>query len=774
MLTIYSHICTDITSRSDSKLDNVVYLMNKLQVIVEGQWSLVDSGDEEAFEALQLRRAAQKVLARASALSELKVAVSDESIRSSSALSNNGEQGNEIDIDLWIDQLINPSRDGQTTAEQIQHNSFESTDVELSQKIAVQMEIGDDEFNPEEDFNLDLMQALTKAGKRHYTNLNPEQAAENLDLALHYAKKLSRSRYMQQDLTEERLILATIYLQKRELDKSEEHLATLIRESGEKNINKHVDEAHLKLARVYYLKKSFEEALQHCQKSLHTRTKLHGKASKEYFEAIQLLVLIYSGKGSHLEADVMMDKLPDDLREETELQLQNSAPIGTLPTSPPLSPQPSQKEQASLKQKSLFRKRPSADKGSKKAPHFVTNGIDSLESNSSSDYSNSVPQHNPSSSQNIEPAELLANNGFIEDFDSAKALSWAIKEGHLRVVHYLLEGYHVPKPKKSRFSMQTSEYNPSAMSIKHAHVDGSTKSKSSSPLILAIENGRVMIAKLLLDRGASTSLKDPIRNISPLRCASETGQAEIVKLLLSKGASVESPTEQDLLKLSSSNTNTKSSKEYRAYGPIHGAASKGHEEIVAALLSAGVAVNARDLHGSTALKHACQRGHAGVARLLIQSGASITAADDAGFSPLIAAAFNGHETIIRILRTASSFSVDQTNNVGQSALMIAAEQGHEGTTKLLLNAGARLEHQDAAGWTALISASNRGHLGTVVFLLGAGANINAQSLLGSTALDRAEYRQDRKLAKVLKDNGAVNGSRRMERSTLTAFTGYTL
>ena len=771
-------------------MDNVFFLANKLQSTVESQWSTTDGEEEEALEALHLRRTAQKVLTRASILSDLKSSSYEDSVRSPSVLSRRTElfdrdRNETTNIEVWIEQLIKSEDDYESSATAAHHveGSDASTEIDrsLSHKIAVltEQDGDDDGFNPEEDFDLDLMLALSKAGKRHYQNNNPEQAAENIDLALQYAKKLSPGRYLKQDLTEERLILSAIYLQKRELNKAEEHLSTLIRESiatGEKK--EMINDAHLKLSRVYYMKKAFDEALQHCQKCLHARIKIHGRDSKQYYEAVQLLVLIYSAKGSHLEADVMMGKLPDELREETELQLQTSAPVGSLPTSPPLSPRPSNQHTRNKPTRTMFefRKRPS-DKGEPLSPP-VGFGIDMTDSSSSTDLP--MPRHNSLASRDLDPSDLLRRAGFTGDFDSSKALNWAIVEGHLKLVHYLLEGYAVPKSRKSKFSLQPSDQTTSTSDavIKRARVDGSGKSKVLlTPLMTSIDHGRVMIAKLLLDRGASTSLKDDVGR-SPLRFASERGHAEIVKLLLAKGAWIESPSSISTSTTDPSQTGSRE-KDFRAYTPLHGAAANGHDEITRALLEAGCSLDARDSHGATALKHACQRGQTSVARLLLHEGASVSAADDAGFTPLMAAAFNGHESTVRLLKNTPTsptdpLEIDATNGVGQTALILAAEQGREGTCKLLLNGGAGLEHKDGAGWTPLITAANKGHLGTALLLLGAGANINAQSNLGSTPLDRAEYRNDRRLAGVLRENGGVNGTRKMERVRMTEFTGYTL
>ena len=171
-------------------------------------------------------------------------------------------------IALWIEQLVRAEGTSSTVTtiaesilEDIPASVYSTTEMDsdhdhFSQKIAVDLEGEESAFNPEEDFDLDLMISLSKAGKNHYINSNPEQAAENLELALQYAKQLSPTRYMRQDLTEQRLMLSSIALQKQDLNKAEEHLSALLRESVATSQNKEmINDAYLKLAHVYYLKK---------------------------------------------------------------------------------------------------------------------------------------------------------------------------------------------------------------------------------------------------------------------------------------------------------------------------------------------------------------------------------------------------------------------------------------------------------------------------------------------------------------------------------------
>jgi hypothetical protein len=70
---------------------------------------------------------------------------------------------------------------------------------------------------------------------------------------------------------------------------------------------------------------------------------------------------------------------------------------------------------------------------------------------------------------------------------------------------------------------------------------------------------------------------------------------------------------------------------------------------VAAILSRGVNINARNEHGMTALMRAARNGHAGVVRTLLEHGADPNIARNDKFTALALAAFFGHTETVRIL-----------------------------------------------------------------------------------------------------------------------------
>ena len=101
-----------------------------------------------------------------------------------------------------------------------------------------------------------------------------------------------------------------------------------------------------------------------------------------------------------------------------------------------------------------------------------------------------------------------------------------------------------------------------------------------------------------------------------------------------------------------------------------------------------------------------------------------------------------------------------------SALIDVAKDGRLTLVKLLLAAGADVNHQNPTGETALMHASRQGYIDVVKVLLEAGANVNLQDNFGWTALshvqnDMARWKNSTmirnltEVVKVLKEAGAT-------------------
>jgi hypothetical protein len=108
---------------------------------------------------------------------------------------------------------------------------------------------------------------------------------------------------------------------------------------------------------------------------------------------------------------------------------------------------------------------------------------------------------------------------------------------------------------------------------------------------------------------------------------------------------------------------------------------------------------------------------------------------------------------IRILLDAGA-DVNHADNRGMTALIAAQQEGHDEIATLLLEHGATINQEDANGTTVLMFACRWGQTDIVKFLLERGANVNQTNNLGWTALMRAANRGNTMIAELLLDSGA--------------------
>lgn len=210
------------------------------------------------------------------------------------------------------------------------------------------------------------------------------------------------------------------------------------------------------------------------------------------------------------------------------------------------------------------------------------------------------------------------------------------------------------------------------------------------------------------------------------------------------------------------------------------AVQKGQQDIVQALISVGVDVDARDpSDGRTALLTAGMAGQWDIFLQLLKSGADVNLADNYGFTSLINAASAGRSDVVMLLID-SGANINATDNFGRTALMWAAMSGHVETVKWLLNRSMDKLARDKRGRDALTHAASEGRVEVVKILvhhkldvdtalawassqeiaeilISAGANVNTriQDRRNETALSRAAEYGHIELAKTL-INAAAN------------------
>jgi ankyrin repeat protein len=282
-------------------------------------------------------------------------------------------------------------------------------------------------------------------------------------------------------------------------------------------------------------------------------------------------------------------------------------------------------------------------------------------------------------------------------------------------------------------------------------------------------------ARLLIGDGADTSGYDE-SGASALMLAAKSGSNATVKLLLEKGAAT--------------SINSKDKKGETAL--IH--AILGHGlfrsnwipiDIVKTLVAAGADVNSVDSEGKSGLMYATSDSmQEEVVKFLIESGARVNEVDSDGHSVLMRAAKTASINDLQaLLQAGARSSINLKDNKGETALTYAVSQYHglvTSVTKILIEAGANVNDANPDGKTPLMSATQKNSWQVVQQLLSAGASVNAKDDKGRTALMYIQHVDESALllVNVLIGAGATvnasdeNGLTPLMIATLNARSGY--
>lgn len=169
--------------------------------------------------------------------------------------------------------------------------------------------------------------------------------------------------------------------------------------------------------------------------------------------------------------------------------------------------------------------------------------------------------------------------------------------------------------------------------------------------------------------------------------------------------------------------------------PLHFAAAKGHNEIVALLLENGADVNSRNYCGQTALMQACRYGHWEVVQTLLLFRCNVIRADYlSGRTSLHFAAVNGHVRCIRLAVAdfvpSSPFEALNVQNNGSSGdgNTLKNKNDHSALSKFVNKAA-------DGGITALHMAALNGYFDCVQLLLDINASVTAVTFHYGTSMD---------------------------------------
>ena len=199
--------------------------------------------------------------------------------------------------------------------------------------------------------------------------------------------------------------------------------------------------------------------------------------------------------------------------------------------------------------------------------------------------------------------------------------------------------------------------------------------------------------------------------------------------------------------------------ELTAYTGVFAAAAKGDAATIAKLASTGASVNAKDPRGRTPLHVAAFMKQRDAMKALVDAGADPNALDADRYDMVTIAAVADDPATLEAALKLGNRATNVTSRYDGTALIAAAHLGHVEVVRILVKAGAPLDHVNNLGWTALIESIVLGdggarHTATLDALVAAGANVNIADRQGLSPLHLAESRGYREMAEILKAAGA--------------------
>ncbi|KAE9371781.1 ankyrin [Stipitochalara longipes BDJ] len=276
---------------------------------------------------------------------------------------------------------------------------------------------------------------------------------------------------------------------------------------------------------------------------------------------------------------------------------------------------------------------------------------------------------------------------------------------------------------------------------------GNDKKDEWTPLTIVVDEGYVKSARLLVENKANVEVEG-VNGKTPLRYAALRESLKLCKLLIENGANVNTsggggpilnfPANDgnlDIVKLFVENGARVNDANTSGWNPLHNAAVNGHVSVLAYLLDHGADLHQKIENGYHAFLIAVTSNHPEAVKLLIDRGADVNAIDVDGWYP-VHLAYNHAPTMQVLLEAGADPSIMGNNS---SALYLASYYDKADVVEALLKYNPKLEFTPPVGsnWTALSAASSNGHPEVVRLLLEAGANVNHKSKLGEMPLQYA-------------------------------------
>jgi len=202
-----------------------------------------------------------------------------------------------------------------------------------------------------------------------------------------------------------------------------------------------------------------------------------------------------------------------------------------------------------------------------------------------------------------------------------------------------------------------------------------------------------------------------------------------------------------------------SATEIAAYTGLFAAAARGDAAEIGRLAASGADVNAREAYGRTPLHVATFGRHRDAIGALAKARADLNAKERDRYDAVTIAAVADDVATLKLLLQLGASAKQVTSRYDGTALIAAAHLGHDEVVKLLIDAGAPLDHVNNLGWTALIESIVLGqggprHVATLTALVRAGASVNLADRNRQTPLQLAHQRRYQAMIAILEPAGA--------------------
>jgi uncharacterized protein len=188
-----------------------------------------------------------------------------------------------------------------------------------------------------------------------------------------------------------------------------------------------------------------------------------------------------------------------------------------------------------------------------------------------------------------------------------------------------------------------------------------------------------------------------------------------------------------------------SAAELAAYKGIHLAAAEGDYGAIRAMAAAAIDIDLLDKNGRTPFLISAYRSQVKAMEALAKAGADVNMLDAQLYDAVTIAAVADDLATMKAALALGNKATNITSPYNGTALIAAAHLGHDEVVKILIEAGAPLDHVNNLGWTALIEAVVLGdggprHQKTLAHLLKAGADRTIADRNGVTPLELARQR----------------------------------